>query len=65
MVVDPRGYSLCSGHENHPMFLVCANKNTYFIKAILVMSLCGSHVGLGTHSSVALKGLQHSGEMEY
>lgn len=37
MIADPRRCVVGSGHENHPVFLVCANENTYFIKAILVI----------------------------
>lgn len=48
-----------------PLFSVCANRNTYFIEAIWVMSLWESRVGLCTNSNVALKGWKQSVEMTY
>ena len=37
----PQECLVCSGHENHPVFLVCTNENTCFIKAVLIIRVYG------------------------
>jgi hypothetical protein len=66
VIADPRRCVVCSGHENHPVFLsVCKREHILYQRYFGNLSLWGSRVGLGMDSSVVLKGRQHSSEVKY